>query len=80
MGFDVELSENQLESDLPEITLVNDMSPVRWSHLLPLLTGYISIDHQDASVISQTVQDKLTSLRLEEISNNKLITLESVTV
>ena len=74
------MNENQLESDLPEITLVSEMSPVRWSYLLPLLTAYIIIEHQNASVISQTVEDKLTSLRIEEISNNKLITLESVTV
>lgn len=63
------LNENELEADLPEITLVQDMSPVRWSYLLPLLAGYIKIDHQDSNAISQTVYESLTALTLEEIVN-----------
>ncbi|MGK7879750.1 MAG: glycosyltransferase [Crocosphaera sp.] len=63
------LNLNGLESDLPEITMTHEMSPVRWSYLLPSLTGYVTIDHQDSNLISQTVQDQVTGLKIEEIVN-----------
>ncbi|ACB52202.1 probable glycosyl transferase [Crocosphaera subtropica ATCC 51142] len=74
------MEDNQLESDLPEITLVSEMSPVRWSYLITFLSGYVKINHQDTNVLSQTVQDKLNALSPEEISKNKLSDVQIVTI
>jgi hypothetical protein len=58
--MELDLAENQV----PEITLINELSPVQWQALIPKIQQRISLTSEDEGTIAEAGMDIKPMLRL----------------
>lgn len=64
--FFAEFLDNDLsEATTAEVVLVTKTNPVRWKYLLETIDGYISVEGEDKSTISRTIEAKISELDLK---------------
>ncbi len=65
------LMESELEVDEgPEIVLVEELSQIQWSALMPQLQGRIKLDNENKEAIASLKATHITALSLSDLANS----------
>ncbi|WP_193372417.1 hypothetical protein [Pseudanabaena sp. PCC 6802] len=56
----------------PQISIITDLSPLQWQHLLPRVKARIELEHEDNSTVSAAAELNIPACRLDEIGNMDL--------